>query len=200
MSDVIDRQHVSGWILAGGQGRRMGGQDKGLVPYRGRPLVLHVLERLAPQVGTVAISANRHLDRYAALGVPVWPDGHDGFAGPLAGLLSGLQHGDTPWVLSVPCDAPALPLDLAQRLMRAALTTSAGVVLAATRDDNDQVQVQPVFSLVRRDLRETLAGAFARGERSIRQWAASLDSATVVFDDAPAFRNVNTPAQLDDTP
>src|SRR3954467_2445754 len=108
----MDRAHITGLVLAGGRGSRMGGVDKGLQLHLGEPLARHALDRIAPQVGPRMISANRNLDAYRAMGVPVWPDAVSDYAGPLAGLLAGLQHADTPWLVTVPCDSPDFPDDL----------------------------------------------------------------------------------------
>lgn len=183
---------ITGLVLAGGLGRRMGGIDKGLVELDGRPMVAHVIERLAPQVDTLLINANQNTDRYAAFGHPVVPDRIGGFAGPLAGLHAGLAAATTPLVVTVPCDSPFLPRDLVARL-RNALDAN-GVQLAVAKTGQ---QAQPVFSLVRRDVLDDLSAFLAIGGRKIDAWYARLAVVEVSFDDeAAAFANINTREEL----
>jgi molybdopterin-guanine dinucleotide biosynthesis protein A len=183
---------ITGVILAGGQGRRMGGADKGLQELGGRPMAAHVLERLAPQVGAVLISANRNLERYAALGCPVLPDNLHGYAGPLAGLQAALARVATPLLVSVPCDSPRLPADLVVRLHRALEAESAELAVARCGD-----RVHRAFCLLRRELLPRLDAFLATGERRVGLWHASLKVAEVAFDDeAAAFGNINTPEEL----
>ena len=189
---AIARAEVTGIVLAGGQGRRMGAVDKGLVELDGRPLVAHVLARLAPQVGALIINANRNADRYAALGYPVVADAIGGFAGPLAGLHAGLTAAATPFVATSPCDSPFLPADLVARLAAAFDERQIDIAVART-----YAQPHPVFALVRRAVLSHLARFLADGGRKIDAWYASLPIAEVAFDDeADAFRNINTPAEL----
>jgi molybdopterin-guanine dinucleotide biosynthesis protein A len=184
---------VTGIVLAGGQGRRMGGVDKGLVPLAGRPMVAHVLERLAPQVGPILVNANQNDSAYAALGCPVVPDAIGGFAGPLAGLHAGLARARTPYAVTVPCDSPFLPSDLVARLSAALVRAGAALAVARTFD-----QPHPVFALVRRDVFPNLTAFLAGGGRKIDAWYASLVVVEVPFDDcADAFRNINTRDELD---
>ena len=184
---------VTGIVLAGGQGRRMGGVDKGLVPLAGRPMVAHVLERLAPQVGPILVNANQNDSAYAALGCPVVPDAIGGFAGPLAGLHAGLARARTPYAVTVPCDSPFLPADLVVRLSAALVQAGAALAVARTFD-----QPHPVFALVRRDVFPNLTAFLAGGGRKIDAWYASLVVVEVPFDDcADAFRNINTRDELD---
>ncbi len=185
-------QGVSGIVLAGGQGRRMGGVDKGLVPLHGRPMVAWVLERLAPQVDGILVNANQNAEAYAAFGHPVVPDAIGGFAGPLAGLHAGLAAASTPLVVTVPCDSPFLPLDLVARLHKA--LGGNDLAVAKTGD-----QPHPVFSLVRTSVREHLEGFLSGGGRKIDAWYATLKVVEVSFDDeADAFRNINTREELKD--
>lgn len=192
---VIAREHITGIVLAGGQGRRMGGLDKGLQSYRGLPLALHALQRLAPQVGALMVSANRHLDTYAAFGAPVWPDTMADQPGPLAGFLVGLAHCKTPYLLTVPCDAPNFPTDVAERLAAELTAQGAQLAIAATREA-DGVQAQPVFCLMDATLGGSLTELMQSGQRKVERWAASHRCATVVFDDAAAFANANTVQEL----
>jgi molybdenum cofactor guanylyltransferase len=186
---------ITGLVLAGGRGTRMGGVDKGLQNHRGVPLALHTLLRLRQQVGQVMINANRNIAAYEAFGAPVWPDTTPDFAGPLAGMLVGLEHCHTPWLLCVPCDTPDFPEDLAQRMAAAATAESADVVLAATRSA-DGLQPQPVFCLVRHGLLESLMRYLDSGQRKIDRWTAQHRQALAVFDDADAFSNANTLDEL----
>jgi len=189
-ADTPGMQDVTAVILAGGQGRRMGGADKGLVDYQGRPLVEWVLAVLAPQVGEIVISANRNLERYAAYGRRVLPDTLPDYPGPLAGVLAALQAVTTDWLLVVPCDTPHLPADLAFRLLGAAQLE--GVPLAVAEDD---MRIHHSCFLVHTDQRAHLADYLARGERAVRHWQAELSSTTVRFD-AAAFANLNRPDDL----
>jgi molybdopterin-guanine dinucleotide biosynthesis protein A len=182
---------VTGVILAGGLGRRMGGIDKGLQLLQGRPMVQWVLEGLAPQVDRVLISANQNLERYAEFGCPVLPDRIVGFAGPLAGLHAALMQATTPLLVTAPCDSPCLPADLVMRL-HAAMTT-AGAQLAVARSGD---RVHRAFCLVQRELLPQLDAFLATGGRKVGLWHAGLKVVEVGFDDESAFDNVNTTAEL----
>jgi molybdenum cofactor guanylyltransferase len=185
---------VTGIVLAGGQGRRMGGVDKGLVDLAGKPMVAHVLERFAPQVDDLLVNANQNLGRYAAFGYPVIPDAVGGFAGPLAGLHAGLTRATGDYAATVPCDSPFLPVDLVARLHAAIAVDDAQLAVARTFD-----QPHPVFCLVRRDVLPHLEAFLAAGGRKIDAWYATLRAVEVAFDDeAAAFRNINTAAELGD--
>ncbi len=194
---------ITGLILAGGRGSRMGGTDKGLQNFRGMPLALHALMRLqmqslAPE--ETLINANRNLSAYESLGVPVWPDSIDGFAGPLAGFLTGLERCETPLLLTVPCDSPLFPLDLAERLYTALSQENAGVAIAAAPEADGQVRAQPVFCLLKTGLLESLVKFTQSGGRKIDAWTAQHHCALVPFDgpedNALAFSNANTLAEL----
>lgn len=165
----------------------MGGNDKGLQVLDGRPLAAWVLERLAPQVASVLISANRNADAYRAFGYPVIADLRSGFAGPLAGIEAGMATCRTEWLATVPCDTPLLPQDLVARLTNAVQTEGAEAAIVAGH---------PVFALIRCDLREALAAYLAGGGRKVRDWYASRRTVTVRFDDEAAFANINTPEEL----
>lgn len=191
----IPRTDITGLVLAGGRGSRMGGVDKGLEAHAGLPLARHALLRLGPQVGRLMISANRHLGEYASMGVPVWPDGVPGFAGPLAGWMAGLAHCETPWMVSVPCDSPHFPVDLVSRLAAAAVAAGAPVAMAATRE-GDLVRPQPVFTLMHISVLDSLAQHLQRGEHTVQRWARSHPCVDVVFDDPSAFANANTLDEL----
>lgn len=192
---MIDRNDVTGLILAGGRGSRMGGADKGLQMFRGIPLALHALLRLAPQVGHLLLNANRNLGAYESMGVPVWPDVVPDYAGPLAGWLAGLEHCTTPYLMTVPCDTPNFPTDLVERLARALIDADAEIAMAATREGSE-VHRQPVFCLMQATLLESLAQFVTAGHSKIVRWTGQHRCVEVVFDDARAFFNANTLAEL----
>jgi molybdopterin-guanine dinucleotide biosynthesis protein A len=203
---TIAAGEITGLILAGGRGSRMGGVDKGLQNFNGTPLALHALMRLQPQVGELMINANRNLAAYESFGVPVWPDGLADYAGPLAGFLTGLERCETPYLLTVPCDTPLFPHDLAARLGEALLAHDAEIAMvsapeaAAEADGAAALRPQPVFCLLRADLLESLVRFTQEGGRKIDRWTAQHRTALVPFDrpgDAPdAFFNANTLAEL----
>ena len=195
MNEPIASADITGLILCGGRGSRMGGADKGLQNYLGMPLAMHALMRLSPQVGEVMINANRNLAAYESMGVAVWPDPLADYPGPLAGWLAGLEHCQTPYMLTVPCDTPGFPADLAARLAQALTREGAEIAMAATME-NGQLQLQPVFCLLDAMLLESLMAFVNSGERKIDRWTARHRCATVVFDEASAFFNVNTLAEL----
>jgi len=183
---------VTGLVLAGGQGSRMGGVDKGLAPFRGRPLVAHVIERLAPQVDEILVNANRNPGDYARFGHRVVADEIPGFAGPLAGFERGLAHAKGELVATVPCDSPFLPTDLVARLRAALVAAGADLAVAKTG-----TQPHPVFCLMRRGVHASLAQFLASGQRKIDKWYAALAVVEVAFDDEPeAFANINTRDEL----
>lgn len=184
---------VTGVILAGGQGSRMGGVDKGLQPFRGRPMAAHVIERLAPQVDELIVNANRNLEAYAAFGHRVVSDEIEGFAGPLAGFERALAHARGRLVCTAPCDSPFLPADLVARLREALERERADLAVAKTG-----TQAHPVFCLMRREVHESLQAFLAGGQRKIDRWYASLRVVEVPFDDEPdGFLNINTREELD---
>ncbi|WP_208509030.1 molybdenum cofactor guanylyltransferase MobA [Variovorax paradoxus] len=193
--NLIAREDITGLVLAGGRGSRMGGVDKGLQDHRGTPLALHALRRLQPQVGTAMLSANRNLPDYEAMGVPVWSDSIEGYAGPLAGLLTGLEHARTDWLVTVPCDTPDFPPDLVDRLAEAAAAQGAEIAMAATREDGE-LRAQPVFCLLRTGLAPSLLAFLQAGERKFGKWTAQHRMVQVAFDDAAAFFNANTSDEL----
>jgi molybdopterin-guanine dinucleotide biosynthesis protein A len=221
MATSIHGDQITAMILSGGRGTRMGGADKGLQSFRGQPLVCAVLERLAAQTlrpARMAINANRHPERYAAIGTavgaPVWPDNASAqpgnyrypFSGPLAGILTGLERASTPYLLIVPCDAPRLSLSLCERLAQA-LQHDLAVDLAVAvglDDATAQAQLQPMFCLLRRDVQGRLARDLSAwlntGERQARTWIARQRYATAHFDASAdgsfAFANINTMEQL----
>jgi molybdenum cofactor guanylyltransferase len=190
---ITDHQSpITGVILAGGQGRRMGGVDKGLKALRGKPMVAWVIERFASQVDEVLINANQNLDTYAALGYPVIPDAIGGFAGPLAGLHRGLSEARHELIATVPCDSPFLPHDLIRRLYNSLANSGSDIAVAKTGD-----QPHPVFCLCRKKVLSGLTAYLAGGGRKIDAWYARLKIVEVAFDDNPvAFSNINTENEL----
>ena len=186
---------ITGLILAGGRGSRMGGVDKGLQNHQGMALALYTLLRLGPQVGHVMINANRNLGAYESFGVPVWPDPIGDYAGPLAGFLAGLEHCETPLMLTVPCDTPNFPADLATRLAAALDAEDADLAYASTLEVGRE-QRQPVFCLLKSELSESLVAFLHGGGHKIDAWFAQHRAVAVRFDDASAFFNANTAAEL----
>ena len=192
---MIDANDITGLILAGGRGSRMGGVDKGLQNHHGMPLALNAALRLSPQVGHLLINANRNLGAYEAMGAPVWPDPLPDYAGPLAGFLAGLEHCETPYLVTVPCDSPNFPLDLVARLAAALEADGADIAMAATLEGG-QLRTQPVFCLLRSTLLESLVSFTQGGQRKIDRWSALHRCVEVCFDDPQAFANANTLAEL----
>lgn len=184
-------RQITGLILAGGLGRRMDGADKGLQMLAGRTLVTHVAERLAPQVGSLLINANRNADVYAGLGYPVVADVIEGYAGPLAGIHAGLSACATPLLATAPCDTPFLPANLIDRLADGLAKHDARIAIARCED-----RLHPVFALMRREVLEGLAAHIAGGQRKLLDWCRQWPLAVVDFDDDAAFRNFNTPDDL----
>ena len=189
----MPEKHITGLILAGGLGRRMGGRDKGLQPFRGKPMAAWAIERLAPQVDALLINANQNLEAYAAFGYPVVPDRIAGFAGPLAGLHTGLLACETPLLVTAPCDSPFLPEDLVARLHDALEAAGANLAVAKTGE-----QPHPVFSLVRREVLDGLTAFLEAGGRKVDAWYAALKVAEVPFPDERAFANINTLEELNE--
>ncbi len=197
---MIAAADITGVILAGGRGSRMGGVDKGLQNFNSMPLALATLLRLQPQVGEVMINANRNLAAYEAFGAPVWPDVLADYAGPLAGFLTALERCETPWLVTVPCDTPLFPHDLVVRLAWAAQDQDAEIAMAAAPESDGQLRAQPVFCLMRVELLESLVRFTQGGGRKIDAWTALHKTTVVPFDassDEPrAFFNANTLAEL----
>ncbi len=184
-----------GCILAGGASTRMGGQDKGLLSWHGHPLIEAVMARFEPQVESLMISANRHLEQYRHYGYPVLSDAEQGYAGPLAGIERALAHAhqaSLDLVAIVPCDAPLLPPDLVARLQAALSAADADIAYAVTVGGD-----QPVFALIKTVLLPNLSEYLREGERKVQRWYARCSTVTVPFDDVPlAFTNINTPEML----
>src|SRR6059036_2048975 len=202
----LHAEAITGVILAGGRGSRMGGIDKGLQCFNGVPLALHTLMRLSPQVGDIMITANRNLAAYESFGVPVWPDSTSmgEFAGPLAGFMTGLERCETPYMLTVPCDTPLFPQDLVARLIDAFAREDADFAVAAAPEEDEQKNVklkpQPVFCLMRTSMLESLVRFTQDGGRKIDAWTALHKTVIVPFDapgdDVRGFANANTLAEL----
>lgn len=201
----ISPQDITGLVLAGGRGSRMGGVDKGLQLFEGAPLALHTLRRLQPQVARVAVNANRNLAAYEAFDVPVWPDGLADYPGPLAGFLTGLSHCPTRWLLTVPCDTPRFPLDLAARMVDAVAASGDAQIAVASAPETDRngaiaLRTQPVFCLLSTALLGSLSLFVEQGGRKIDEWTAQHRCVHVAFDrpgdDPVAFANANTLAEL----
>jgi molybdopterin-guanine dinucleotide biosynthesis protein A len=183
------REQVTGVILAGGRATRMGGEDKGLVPVNGRPMIAWVIDALRPQVADVLVNANRNQERYGEFGCRVIDDGDSDFRGPLAGMVSGMQAARTPYIAVVPCDSPLISAELVRRLYAA--VTSSGSTIAAAHDGE---RLQPVFALLSCELLDDLAGYLDDGERKIDRWYARHGYERVDFSDvAGSFANINAP-------
>jgi molybdopterin-guanine dinucleotide biosynthesis protein A len=194
-ADTMNTEQITGLILAGGRGTRMGHVDKGLQNFRGAPMALHVMLRLQPQVGELMINANQNLAPYESFGVPVWPDEMQGHAGPLAGMQTGLIHCTSDYMVTAPCDSPFLPTDLVQRLADSLLDAGADLAVAVTGEGATR-QVHPVFCLMKASLLQHLTEYLRDGGRKIDAWYASLNTVEVAFEDEAAFRNINTMAEL----
>ncbi len=182
------KQSITGVILAGGRARRMGGRDKGLLPFAGRPLVEWVIEALIPQVATLLISANRNLDRYGAYGFPVVTDLEQGFQGPLAGFLSAMTAAPGDWILTLPCDGPRPPPDLGARLAQAVAEQGSELALATVC-----ARRQPVYALLPVSLSGNLRDFLASGERKVDLWYDRHQIGLADFSDqADCFANLNS--------
>lgn len=192
---MIDKELITGVILAGGRARRMGGVDKGLQSYQGIPLAMHAMLRLSPQVGDLMINANRNLAAYESMGVPVWPDSIGEFAGPLAGIATALERCETPYLVTVPCDSPNFPPDYVERMARELDASDAEIAMVATPEDGGW-RTQPVFCLLSADLIGSLAMYLHSGQAKVETWIEQHRSVTVRFDDAHAFAGANTIAEL----
>ena len=189
MSDVIEPRQITALILAGGKSRRMGGRDKGLLPFGDGLLVGHVLSAILPQVGGVMINDNRHEAEYAQLGYPVVADSLADFQGPLAGFLAGLEQLQTEYLLTLPCDGPIVVADLAARLANGLDEAGADIAVA-----HDGERLQPVYALLHRRVLPDLRAALAEGERKIDRWYPRNEWVPVDFSDVPEqFSNINTP-------
>jgi molybdenum cofactor guanylyltransferase len=187
------RKQITAVILAGGRGRRMGGADKGLVEFNGRPLIAHVIDALAPQARSLMINANRNLVRYQQFGYPVIADSITDYQGPLAGFLAAMEVVETPYIVTVPCDGPLLTDTLIERLVAARERESAEIAVA-----HDGQRMQPVYALIPVTLKPSLQRYLDGGDRKIDLWYARHRVALADFSDLPAtFVNINTEEERD---
>jgi len=193
---MISSDQITGLILAGGRAQRMGGIDKGLIPFHGKPLIESAIARLKAQVGPILINANRNITKYASYGYPVLMDETADFSGPLAGFSVGLKNCKTPYLLTSPCDSPLLPNDLAQQLAAKLESGTLDLVYASTKEVDDKIWAQPVFCLMHSNLEDSLKIFLSTGDLKIDHWFKNLRSGTVIFEDAKPFANVNTPEEL----
>ena len=193
---MILAEQITGLILAGGRAQRMGGIDKGLIPFHQKPLIETTIQRLKTQVGPILINANRNITKYAVYGYPVIMDETPDFSGPLAGFLMGLKNCKTPYLLTTPCDSPLFPEDLATKLTSELEQTNLDLVYASSKEADGKVWAQPVFCLMRANLQDSLISFLDKGDLKIDRWFKELKSGTVIFDNAQAFANANTPEEL----
>jgi molybdopterin-guanine dinucleotide biosynthesis protein A len=193
---MIGSEQITGLILAGGRAQRMGGIDKGLIPFHQKPLIEATIQRLKTQAGSILINANRNITKYAVYGYPVIMDETPDFSGPLAGFLMGLKNCKTPYLLTTPCDSPLLPKDLGAKLANELELNDLDLVYASSKEADGKVWAQPVFCLMRANLQDSLSSFLSKGDLKIDRWFKELKSGTVIFDDAQAFANANTPEEL----
>ena len=193
---MILAEKITGLILAGGRAQRMGGIDKGLIPFHQKPLIESTIQRLKPQVDSILINANRNITQYASYDYPVIMDETPDFSGPLAGFLAGLKACQTPYLLTAPCDSPLLPTDLGITLASELEHGNWQLVYASTKAADGKVWAQPVFCLMRADVQDSLVSFLKKGDHKIDRWFKELKSSAVIFDDDQAFANVNTLEEL----
>jgi molybdopterin-guanine dinucleotide biosynthesis protein A len=193
---MISAEQITGLILAGGRAQRMGGIDKGLIPFHQKPLIETTIQRLKAQVGPILINANRNITKYAVYGYPVIMDETPDFSGPLAGFLMGLKNCKTPYLLTTPCDSPLFPEDLGAKLASELEQANLDLVYASSKEADGKVWAQPVFCLMRANLQDSLISFLDKGDLKIDRWFKELKSGTVIFDNAQAFANANTPEEL----
>ena len=193
---MIARSEITGLLLAGGRAQRMGGVDKGLIPFQGKTLIEHAIHRLGPQVSNLLINANRNSDVYSHYGYPIVADEDQDFSGPLAGYLAGLKVCNTPYLVTAPCDSPLFPTDFVQTLADAMEKQQANIAYASSQDRSGMIWVQPVFCLMKKEVLSSLEQYLADGHRKIDRWFSTQNTSTAVFQDESAFANVNTPEEL----
>ena len=193
---MITSDQITGLILAGGRAQRMGGIDKGFIPFHGKPLIESAISRLKPQVSTILINANRNITKYAHYGYPVIMDETPDFSGPLAGFSIGLKHCKTPYLLTSPCDSPLLPTDLVEKMVAELEGKDLELMYASSKDEDGKVWAQPVFCLMRSSLQDSLSVFLSKGDLKIDRWFKELKVGTVIFETPQAFANVNTPEEL----
>ena len=193
---MISSKDITGLILAGGRAQRMGGIDKGLIPFHDKPLIESTITKLKPQTQSILINANRNITKYASYGYPVIMDETPDFSGPLAGFSVGLKSCKTPFLLTSPCDSPLLPNNLAELLSAEMEDGDFELVYASSKEADGKVWAQPVFCLMRTNLLDSLIKFLLKGDLKIDRWFKELRSSTVIFDDPQVFANVNTPEEL----
>ncbi len=193
---MITANQITGLILAGGRAQRMGGIDKGLILFHGKPLIESAISRLKPQISTILINANRSITKYSHYGYPVLMDETPDFSGPLAGFSVGLKHCTTPYLLTSPCDSPLLPADLAEKMAVELEEKNLELVYASSKEVDGKIWAQPVFCLMRSNLQDSLNTFLSKGDLKIDRWFTELRSGTVIFENPQAFANVNTPEEL----
>lgn len=185
------KSDITAVILAGGRGRRMGGLDKGLMNFAGKPMIEHTLTAITPQCQAVIINANRNIERYAQYKHPVLSDESCDFQGPLAGFAIAMENANTSLLVTIPCDAPVIPDDLVERLLTAMHKTDADIAVA-----HDGDRLQPVYALIKTELQTNLKDFLDSGDRKIDLWYAQNNMTTVDFSDIrQVFKNINTPEQ-----
>lgn len=192
---MMAEQHsgdVTGLILAGGLARRMNGQDKGLILFRRQAMVAHIVQALSTQCNDLLINANRNISEYEKLGYPVITDRHTGFQGPLAGMLSGLHHISTQWMITAPCDGPFMATDYVKKMQQAVTDNHTDIAIASCHN-----RQQPVYVMINRSLMESLQTFLDSNQRKIDVWYAQHEHTIVDFSASPQmFENINTPEQL----
>jgi len=189
------KNNITAVILAGGKGRRLGGQDKGLVLYNNKPLIKHIIERIKPQVKTILINANRNQEIYASYGFSVISDELDDFQGPLAGFVTAMRTAKTRYIVTLPCDGPLLPKDLVARMINK-IDNLQDVYSDTLCVAHDGERLQPVYALIPVGLIDSLEQFLTEGNRKIDLWYAKHDMQRVDFSDKPhAFDNINTEEQ-----
>ena len=194
---MISPEKITGLILAGGRAQRMGGIDKGLIPFHQKALIESAITRLKNQVGPILINANRNITKYASYGFPVIVDETPDFSGPLAGFSAGLKACNTPYLLTAPCDSPLLPMDLGSKLAAEMERADVQLVYASSKEVDGKIWAQPVFCLMHTNVQASLNAFLQKGDLKIDRWFKEVRSSTVVFDDPYAFSNVNTPEELE---
>jgi len=186
---VSHSNNVTAVILAGGKGRRIDGQDKGLIELTGRPLIEYIIDTITPQTSKILINANRNIERYRQFGHPVITDTLSDFQGPLAGFAIGMESAKTPYIITLPCDGPFVPDDLISRMVKAIKENDAEIAVA-----HDGTRMQPVYALLPVTLLPDLKSFLTSGERKIDRWYTQHDFALADFSDKPeSFLNINTP-------
>ncbi|MBU3543816.1 molybdenum cofactor guanylyltransferase [Polynucleobacter sp. MWH-Mekk-B1] len=193
---MISADHITGLILAGGRAQRMGGIDKGLIPFHGKALIESAIQALKSQVGQILINANRNITKYSIYGYPVIVDEAPDFSGPLAGFLAGLKVCKTPYLVTSPCDSPLMPPDLCAKLAEELESGNYQLVYASTKEASGKIWAQPVFCFMRSDVKSSLKEFLSKGDLKIDNWFKELRTSTVIFENAKAFANVNTPEEL----